>query len=496
MSNTTIDQLLRFTTPTPTGRDLSRSSNASGDLFREHLERASDSSEAKLPTVRDSDEPGRERAPVEEDDPLETQSEQQETSTSEPKEPQATTESPEKAKSTEGTQEAAEAGDELTLSATVVAETDGTTVDSANSVEAESQTSTSISQNPEGGQPTANSTNANTETNTEADTEANSATTATSAVDPRSLEGETGQEGPDTANRTDSDAREGSRSPKTQASNSLPNASADPSETKDANAKSIAAGQSQGTDASEVLFETEAGESSANSRGDGKSDGPVSALAKHDTSTTVDTEFTDATKQLGASDTTPAASNAWVASRGSESVAGLEPSLGSASTGKATSPTNAANGQEPTGMPTIDRARFVQRVGGAIRTAQQRDGQIQLRLSPPELGSLRIQITINEGVVTARLEAETAAARTVLLDNLPALRERLAEQQVRIEKFDVDVRQEGQETPDNSGAQERQANRSRAQTNKTTQRVPTARSATKEADSNHSGTDSGLDVRI
>lgn len=113
---------------------------------------------------------------------------------------------------------------------------------------------------------------------------------------------------------------------------------------------------------------------------------------------------------------------------------------------------------EADSTPTVDRARFVQRVSGALRSAQQRDGQIQLRLSPPELGSLRITIEVKQGVVTATLETETAAARNVLLDNLPALRERLAEQEIRIDKFDVDVGRDGQQR-DKHGAQDRQPDR-------------------------------------
>lgn len=91
----------------------------------------------------------------------------------------------------------------------------------------------------------------------------------------------------------------------------------------------------------------------------------------------------------------------------------------------------------------VDAARFVSRVEGALRAAHQRDGRVQVRLSPPELGALRIELTIQNGVMTARLEAETPAARNLLLDNLPALRDRLAQQDVRIDQFDVDVRRDG-----------------------------------------------------
>jgi flagellar hook-length control protein FliK len=43
--------------------------------------------------------------------------------------------------------------------------------------------------------------------------------------------------------------------------------------------------------------------------------------------------------------------------------------------------------------------------------------------------------------MVAHLEAETEVAKATIVDNLPALRDRLAEQGVRIERFDVDVMQ-------------------------------------------------------
>lgn len=95
-----------------------------------------------------------------------------------------------------------------------------------------------------------------------------------------------------------------------------------------------------------------------------------------------------------------------------------------------------------TGGPVVtpaEQARFVQRVARAFQAAQSRDGEIQLRLSPPELGSLKLEVKVQGGVLTARLEAETATARTLLMDNLPVLRERLAEQGIQVEKFDVDL---------------------------------------------------------
>ncbi|MEX2176807.1 MAG: flagellar hook-length control protein FliK, partial [Pirellulaceae bacterium] len=89
----------------------------------------------------------------------------------------------------------------------------------------------------------------------------------------------------------------------------------------------------------------------------------------------------------------------------------------------------------------VDSARLLHRVARAFAAAQEVGGEIRLRLSPPELGSLRLEVRVQDGVMVARLETETSAARTALIENLPALRERLAEQGVRIERFDVDLMQ-------------------------------------------------------
>lgn len=87
----------------------------------------------------------------------------------------------------------------------------------------------------------------------------------------------------------------------------------------------------------------------------------------------------------------------------------------------------------------IDPARFLNRVVKAFHSAEQREGEVRLRLHPAELGSLRIEVKILDGVLSAQLQAETTEARTALVDNLPQLRERLAEQGIRIDKFDVDL---------------------------------------------------------
>ncbi len=90
-------------------------------------------------------------------------------------------------------------------------------------------------------------------------------------------------------------------------------------------------------------------------------------------------------------------------------------------------------------LTEADQTRLVNRVAKAFEAAQRRDGEIRLRLSPPELGSIRLEVKVGGGVLSARVEAETPAARALLFENLDALRERLAEYNIEVENFDIDL---------------------------------------------------------
>jgi flagellar hook-length control protein FliK len=87
----------------------------------------------------------------------------------------------------------------------------------------------------------------------------------------------------------------------------------------------------------------------------------------------------------------------------------------------------------------IDPARFLSRVAKAFESAHQRGSEVRLRLHPAELGALSIEVKIHDNVLTASVQAETPEAKAAIIDNLPALRERLADQGIRIDRFDVDL---------------------------------------------------------
>ncbi|MBN2293176.1 MAG: flagellar hook-length control protein FliK [Pirellulales bacterium] len=139
-------------------------------------------------------------------------------------------------------------------------------------------------------------------------------------------------------------------------------------------------------------------------------------------------------------------------------------------------------------IDTVDRVRFVQRVARAIEGAGRDGGTLRMRLHPSELGSLRLEVTIRDGAMIARMETETQAAKNILLDNLPALRDRLAQQDIKVQQFDIDYagsnndgsqQSEADQYQSNDRSADRPATASTAEdaekTNERTQAVPRAR---------------------
>ncbi len=503
MSSTAIDQLFQITSPTHSGRGSSRSGSAEGAPFRAHLDRAAEAAEPKLPATKNANVTARNKK----DEPLDLQTGEQETSTTEQEQAAVTAESSESTtEATDEIQPEEEPTDEVTLSAAAEAQQAEASVHPEQVVSEEGVVETTLTdgQQQSAGQSSTQLTGA---TNDSA-----ASTTGTEVVESEealSGEGGVGETASDVgevsveAKVENSDAKTSLNPGTSQAtvaaiveSEAKKSQSSTVSTSESTNAKQLLAGQQLSNDTSASLSESDAAESSPQT-GTGRFEVPAST-----TSTSAINELavaTDAELALAnLNNATEPNANAANASSSStaDTVAAAGRTLGNLLSGKASATTNATSESSTTEAPTVDRARFVQRVGGAIRSAQNRDGQIQLRLSPPELGTLRINIVMNEGVLTAHLETETAAARAVLLDNLPALRERLAEQEIRIEKFDVNVGREGQQQTDNSEADDRQSNNARSQMNQPSSRDQSPNLTTAESNPTHPITASGLDVRI
>ncbi|NOZ39111.1 MAG: hypothetical protein GXP24_02650 [Planctomycetes bacterium] len=507
MNSTTIDPLFQITTsqittPARSGRGSSQSGSADKELFRALLDRAADAVEPKLPTTKRSSETVQSK----EDEPRELQAGEQEASTTE-QEPTTTPES--LAESSETSAEATEEPpeeptDEVTLSAAALAPQAEANAASEQVVNAEGVVETSLTD----GQQQSSDQSPTSLDEAPSETAASSTGIESAALESdllgEGVVGETASDvgevsveaevesgdtkaslNPGTSQATTATAVEG-EAKKAQSSTTSTSVSKNPQQP---------AGQHSSNALSESLPEADAAESSPQTD-KGRFEVPASTTttaASNELAVATDAELALANLN-NASESTANSHNSSAPST-AETVAAAGRTLGNSLAGKAANAASTAAETSNTETPTVDRARFVQRVGGAIRSAQNRDGQIQLRLSPPELGTLRINIVMNEGVLTARLETETAAARAVLLDNLPALRERLAEQEIRIEKFDVDVGREGQQQAENPDAEDRQTRRARSSHNQPSRREQAPSLAT-ESNSVQPVTASGLDVRI
>jgi len=90
-------------------------------------------------------------------------------------------------------------------------------------------------------------------------------------------------------------------------------------------------------------------------------------------------------------------------------------------------------------ISAYQEVKLVQRVLRGVEQLANGGGQVRLRLHPPELGSLQMSLRIEAGQVFAKLEVENSTARDSLLNNIQTLRDRLAEQGMKVAAFEVEV---------------------------------------------------------
>lgn len=101
------------------------------------------------------------------------------------------------------------------------------------------------------------------------------------------------------------------------------------------------------------------------------------------------------------------------------------------------SPSSSAPASAGSRLSQHQETKLVQRVLRGMEQLADGGGQVRLRLHPPELGSLQMSLRIEGTAIFAEMQVETTSARDALLKNLPALKERLSEQGMQIEQFDV-----------------------------------------------------------
>jgi flagellar hook-length control protein FliK len=82
---------------------------------------------------------------------------------------------------------------------------------------------------------------------------------------------------------------------------------------------------------------------------------------------------------------------------------------------------------------------FTHRLGASILESANGGKVLRMRMHPPELGVLQIEVASVEGVVTARLDVESARAHRAILDNLPQLHEMLGRTHTQIDRIELNV---------------------------------------------------------
>lgn len=107
-----------------------------------------------------------------------------------------------------------------------------------------------------------------------------------------------------------------------------------------------------------------------------------------------------------------------------------------ATSAKATEATRGASGSP---LTPYQQSKLVQRVLRGIEQLSNGGGQVRLRLHPPELGALQMTLKISDGQMSAQMEVENALAKDALLSNVQTLKEKLSEQGITIDKFEVQI---------------------------------------------------------
>ena len=100
-----------------------------------------------------------------------------------------------------------------------------------------------------------------------------------------------------------------------------------------------------------------------------------------------------------------------------------------------TSSPSAAEAEGP--IDVAARVRLIQRVSRAFQQLGASGGIVRMKLAPPELGSIRIEMRVQDRQVEARVVAESEAASQLIREHLPELRQRLESQGLRVERLDV-----------------------------------------------------------
>ncbi|HLH79185.1 MAG TPA: flagellar hook-length control protein FliK [Chthonomonas sp.] len=124
-------------------------------------------------------------------------------------------------------------------------------------------------------------------------------------------------------------------------------------------------------------------------------------------------------------------------------------SLQQSQSNSASSPDISAPSAAGAAQSTLDRVQVAQQVVQHLEAARSMvgRGEITLRLSPPELGTLRIALSSGAQGVTAHLVAETSQVQRALMDEQHRLHAALEAQGLKVHSLEISTGSTGQQNP-------------------------------------------------
>ena len=102
-------------------------------------------------------------------------------------------------------------------------------------------------------------------------------------------------------------------------------------------------------------------------------------------------------------------------------------------------PASESRGKKTGTTDTLARVKLIQRVSKAFQHLGPEGGVIRLRLAPAEMGSVRVEMRIQQRKVAARVVAETEAASAALREHLPDLRAKLESFGMQVEQLEIET---------------------------------------------------------
>jgi flagellar hook-length control protein FliK len=128
----------------------------------------------------------------------------------------------------------------------------------------------------------------------------------------------------------------------------------------------------------------------------------------------------------------------------SEVDAAGRPAVGSEAGGSGQSEVRLAAGEGRGAPESSDRVPQGRVVDYVVRVARANLGrenwQVQIRLSPPQLGTLRLDVSVRQGVLNMQVLAETTEAKHLIDSRLGQLRDALQQNGIIVDRVEVDVR--------------------------------------------------------